>query len=90
METKQFIKELSSRTGRSLTEIENLVDGLSSVIMERCAEMDSIAIPGFGTFEPKKRGERVKVNPSTGKRILLPPKITLNFKMSAVMKQKLQ
>ena len=41
---------------------------------------------GFGTFEVKKRLERVMVNPSTGLRMLVPPKLVLNFKPAATIK----
>lgn len=90
MDTKQFIRQLSERTGRSAQEVETLIDGLSEIIKDRCSNMDSIAIPGFGTFEPRKRVERVNVHPTTGKKILIPPKISLSFKMSAVLKNKLR
>ena len=34
--------------------------------------------------------ERVMVNPSNGKRMLVPPKITMNFKVSNVLKARLK
>ena len=52
--------------------------------------MDTVAIPGFGNFEAKKKAERVVLNPSNGKRMLVPPKIVLNFKVSNVLKNKLR
>lgn len=90
MDTKELTHKLSEKTGRTPQEIENLISGLSTVIKEKCSDMDSIAIPGFGSFEPRKRMERITVHPSTGKRIMIPPKISLTFKMSAVLKQKLR
>lgn len=90
MDTKQLIKNISGKTGRSVDETEKQLDALINVFKERCAEEDSIAIPGFGTFEPRKRQERINIHPSSGKRILIPPKVVLTFKMSAIMKQKLR
>jgi nucleoid DNA-binding protein len=52
--------------------------------------MDSVQVPGFGTFEPKKRDERVMVHPSTGKRMLVPPKVVVGFKISNVLKAKIK
>ena len=49
-----------------------------------------VAIPNFGTFEVKKRTERVVVNPATKKRQLVPPKLVLGFKPVASMKEKLK
>ena len=83
MDNKSLKKIISDEIGKTGNEVDLL-------ITDRCADMDSIAVPGFGLFEPRKRLERVNVHPSTGKRILIPPKITLTFKTSAVMKQRLK
>lgn len=90
MDTKQLVRNLSESTALSQKEVELFIESLASVIKDKCSDMDSIAIPGFGTFEPRKRLEKITVHPSTGKRILIPPKISLTFKMSAVLKQKLR
>lgn len=57
---------------------------------ERLCEEDSVAISNFGTFETKKRLERVLVSPTTGQRMLIPPKIVVGFKQSSVLKSKIQ
>ena len=57
---------------------------------KKLIELDSVVVPGFGTFEPKKRNERVMIHPSTGKRMLVPPKVVLGFKVSNVLKAKLK
>ena len=44
----------------------------------------------FGTFEVKKRLERVVVNPTTKKRQLVPPKLVLGFRPVASVKEKLK
>lgn len=36
-------------------------------------EGNSVLIPNFGTFEVKKRLERIIVNPGTQQRMLVPP-----------------
>ena len=64
-----------------------MIDSLSTVIKNRCVDMDIVAIPGFGSFEAKKR---ITVHPQSGKRLLVPPKITMTFKPSALLKQKLK
>ncbi|MDE5673785.1 MAG: HU family DNA-binding protein, partial [Muribaculaceae bacterium] len=51
-------------------------------------DLDSISVPSFGTFEPRKRLERVALHPASGKRLLVPPKIVLTFKPSVLLKQK--
>ncbi len=90
MDNKKLIETVASNLGRSTADVGKLVDALAGVLRTRCGEMDSVVVPGFGTFEPKKRDERVMIHPSTGKRMLVPPKITLNFKVSNVLKAKLK
>jgi DNA-binding protein HU-beta/integration host factor subunit alpha len=53
-------------------------------------EGDSVLIPTFGTFEVKKKLERVMVNPSTGLRMLVPPKLVLNFKPNISWKERIK
>lgn len=90
MDNKKLIETVSNNLGRSTEDVSKLVDALAGVLRTRCSEMDSVAVPGFGTFEPKKRNERVMVHPSTGKRMLVPPKVVLGFKVSNVLKSKLK
>ncbi len=90
MDNKNIVDILSKRLGYSKVDVSNLIDGLSLVVKERCSDLDTIAIPGFGSLEPKKRMERIAIHPSTGKRMLIPPKISVGFKQSALLKQKLK
>ena len=53
-------------------------------------ETDIISIPSFGTFEVKKRLERIVVNPATKKRMLVPPKLVLGFKPVQSIKEQLK
>ena len=53
-------------------------------------EGDSVQIPGFGTFDVKKKMERIIVSPTTGQRMLVPPKLVLNFKPSPSWKDKIK
>ena len=90
MDNKLLQDTISKRLGRSNADVSKLLDAWVTTIKERCGELDSIAIPGFGTFEAKKKLERIVVNPGTGKRMLVPPKISLSFKPSALLKSKIK
>ena len=90
MDNKQLQETLAKRMGRDNADRSKLLEALVTTIKDHCGELDSIAIPGFGTFEAKKKLERIVVNPGTGKRMLVPPKITLSFKPSALLKSKIK
>ena len=90
MDNKELLEKVSQNLGRSKDDVAKLLDALSDVLKTRCGELDIVAVPGFGTFEAKKKNERVLVNPSNGKRMLVPPKVVLAFKVSNVLKAKLK
>lgn len=90
MDNKELVERLSKKLGRNKADINKLMGALAEVVKTKASELDSIAVPGFGTFEAKKKNERVVTNPSSGKRMLVPPKITLGFKVSNVLKSKLK
>lgn len=88
MTNKEFISALSERNNISLKETQRLIESLTEVMAESLSEGDSISIQGFGNFEVKKKLERIIVNPSTKQRQLIPPKLTVAFKPSNVLKDK--
>ena len=90
MNNKEFLAELSSRLNRNAKTTGQIMTALNEEITSHLEEEDSISIQGFGIFEVKKKLERVLVNPSTKQRMLVPPKMVVNFKVSNVLKDKIQ
>ena len=90
MDNNTLIDTLSQRLKCDKQDVASMVSALVDTIAGKCGEMDIIALPGFGSFEPKMRKERVVVMPATGKRMLVPPKVSLTFKPSALLKQRLR
>lgn len=90
MNNKDFIAELARRTKSSTKEAQQKMNALVQEITERLCDEDSIMISNFGTFETKKRLERVLVSPTTGQRMLVPPKIVVGFKQSNTLKSKIK
>lgn len=88
MNNKEFISEFSQRLGYSAKDTGNLTAELLDVMSKHWQEGNTIAIQGFGAFEVKKKAERISVNPTTKVRMLIPPKLVLSFKPSAVLKDK--
>ncbi|MBO4662450.1 MAG: HU family DNA-binding protein [Bacteroidaceae bacterium] len=89
MNNKEFIAELARRTGVNAREAQQRVRILAQTITETLCEEGTVQVVGFGSFETKKRLERVLVNPTTGQRMLVPPKIVVGFKPSSTIKNKI-
>lgn len=89
MDNKRFIEELSSRLDISTATVGSLVASFGKEFATALSELDTIVAPGFGSFEPKLREERIALHPASGKKLLVPPRVYLSFKQSPVLKQKI-
>lgn len=90
MNNKEFIAELAERTGYSPRDVQKLVNNLADAMGDAFQEDNAVLVPNFGLFETKKKMERIMVNPSTGQRMLVPPKLVLGFKPNQTWKDKLK
>lgn len=88
MNNKEFLAALGAKTGYNAKHTAQMVMDTIRVITDELTEENTVGITGFGTFEVKKKLERVLVNPSTKQRMLVPPKMVVNFKPNTGMKDK--
>lgn len=88
MNNKEFTSELARKTGTPLKETADLISTLLIEMTRQLVEGNTIYIQGFGTFEVKKKAERISVSPLTKQRMLVPPKLVLSYKPSASLKDK--
>ena len=89
MTNKEFINRLIRESGMPSKEVNELTSTLLGEIEKRLIDEDFIVIPEFGTFEVKKKLERVVVNPVTKQKMLIPPQMVVTFKPSGSLKQKI-
>ena len=90
MNNKEYIAELAGRMGYTMKDTQKLVDNIVNAMGDSFQADNSVQVPGFGTFEAKKKMERIIINPSTGQRMLVPPKLVLAFKPHQAWKDKLK
>ena len=90
MNNKEYINELARRSGYTQEVTRKLVHDVVAEMTDRLGESETVSIAGFGSFEVKKRLERILVNPSTNQRMLVPPKLVLSFRPVASVKEKLK
>ncbi len=79
---------MSRRLGYTIKDTSELIASLLSDMTQLLQEGNTISVQGFGTFEVKKKAERITINPTTKLRMLVPPKLVLNYKPSSVLKDK--
>ena len=90
MNNKEFINELSQKTGFTISETQKMVSNFIGAMGEMLQSDNSVVVPSFGAFEIKKKMERIMVNPSTKQRMLIPPKLVLAFKPHSSWKEKVK
>jgi DNA-binding protein HU-beta len=90
LNTKDILSELKKRLELDEEKTNRLFDSTIQVIEKEILSNNIIALQGFGTFEVRKKEERISVNPTTKQRMLIPPKLTLAFKPSTVLKEKMK
>lgn len=88
LNNKEFTSELSQRLGYTSKETSGLIASLLSEMSRQLEDGNAISVQGFGTFEVKKKAERISMNPTTKQRLLVPPKLVLTFKPSTSLKDK--
>ncbi|WP_455584350.1 HU family DNA-binding protein [Bacteroides sp.] len=88
MNNKDFTSELSRRLGYTIKDTSELMSSLLSGITQELQEGNIVTIQGFGTFDVKKKAERITVNPATKQRMLVPPKLVLAYRPSGQQKEK--
>ncbi|MDE6534596.1 MAG: HU family DNA-binding protein [Muribaculaceae bacterium] len=85
--TKNFTQELSARIGRDKKSTLALLEGLQKALAQYCGDEETVAIPGFGTFVPSKHDERISQDELTGRTMLLPPEILLEFQPASKLRK---
>ena len=88
MNNKEFTSELAERLGYTIKDTSELMNSLLSSMTQELEEGNVIAVQGFGSFEDKKKAERISINPASKQRMLVPPKLVLSYRPSNTLKDK--
>ena len=88
MNNEEFTSELAERLGYTIKDTSELMNSLLSSMTQELEEGNVIAVQGFGSFEVKKKAERISINPASKQRMLVPPKLVLSYRPSNTLKDK--
>jgi DNA-binding protein HU-beta len=86
MKDTELTTELTVRLNWKKQDVEAMLVALGHVMGEKLADNNTIYLQGLGQFESKKKAERFSVNPTNGKRYLIPPKLIAGFKPVTAIK----
>ena len=88
MNTKEFINALATRLQENPKTVKQHVEALVDALANMLDEGATLNVQGFGTYEVKKKKERIIVHPMSKQRQLVPPKLVIAFKPSPTLKDK--
>ncbi len=90
MNNKELVAELARRLGKTQKEIGSLLAIATDAMVGAMNEETPLSIQGFGSFEVRKKQDRILINPVTKQKMVIPPKLSLTFKVGTTYKNKLK
>lgn len=88
MDSKALTHTLANTLRVDIKTVSVMLNSLSKIITDSANNLSDIAIPSFGTFSPVKYEEEIKTDLVTGKQMLYPPQITVEFFPAASLRKK--
>lgn len=89
MNKKNIIEAIHARIGFPKRETAAMVDKAIELLKATLTEGDSVVISGFGKFSVRGKKSRKGRNPQTGEAITLPARKVVTFKISRVLKERI-
>ena len=90
MTKSQLIAKIARQTGYSVPVVENVLNCFVDDTIEALQNGEKVTIAGFGRFEMRQRQAEGFTNPKTKQKGTLTPRATPGFKVSGLMKQKIE
>lgn len=88
MTKTELIRVLAERASLDRASAERALNALfEHIIPETLLRGESVAIRGFGTFEPKLKAPRVVRHPQSGELIQVPARFSLSFRPASRLEE---
>lgn len=88
MNKKDIVEAIQDTVGFPKRETAEIVDKALEIMKSALAEGDGVMISGFGRFSVREKQARRGRNPKTGDSITLPERRVVSFKVSRVLKER--
>jgi DNA-binding protein HU-beta len=87
MNKQDLVAQISAQLDLSKREAGDAVDAVFDSIARAVSKGEKVSIPGFGSFEKRKRAARTARNPQTGAAIKVPATSVPAFKAGKEFKE---
>ena len=83
-----LVAEVAKRTGKNKADVARVVDAAIDTIRQTVSKGDRVSLVGFGTFEKRKRGQRLARNPRQPEiAIPIPARVVPSFSPGQAFKE---
>ena len=89
MNTRDIVRHLALRIGKSQVETRKLLTACIAEIKQVLDDGRGFTIPGLGTFRLRTRAARTAYSPRHKQKMLFPPKRLAAFRPGAALKRRL-
>ena len=72
MNKAELVSAIAEKTGKSQSEVGDVLSAFEAVVTSTVAGGDKVQIPGFLSFEKSERAARTGRNPATGEEMQIP------------------
>jgi integration host factor subunit alpha len=86
MTKADLVEVIFEKVGLSKKEAQDIIEIIFDTIKKSFEEGESVKVPGFGTFNVRKKAARRGRNPQTGEELEITPRRVLTFKASDQLK----
>ncbi|OIP30125.1 MAG: hypothetical protein AUK47_25890 [Deltaproteobacteria bacterium CG2_30_63_29] len=96
MTKKEMAAKLAKKTGLSVAKANEVITALfdatpgNGIIAVELDGGGKVTVPGFGTFGSRKRAARTGTNPSNGKKITIPERNYVFFRVGKTLKERVE
>jgi integration host factor subunit alpha len=85
----ELAERLNREIGLSRAESADLVEQVLGAIADALVAGQNVKLSSFGSFLLREKGQRVGRNPKTGVVVPIEPRVTLSFRPSQILRQKI-
>jgi integration host factor subunit alpha len=90
MTKADLVEIVFEKVGLSKKEAQDIIEIIFDTVKNSFVEGESVKIPGFGTFNVRKKAARRGRNPQTGEELIISPRRVLTFKASNQFKASIE
>ena len=87
-DSKTLNHRIAVAIGESPRMVSAMLEAFERAIVESSESLSTIAIPSFGSFVTIKQDEEIRKDLSSGKNMIYPPQISLEFRPATSLRKK--